>query len=143
MEQLFYEDVQVGAEIPPVERAATTEQLVRYHAAAGDWDRIHFDYPYARSVGFPDVILQGMLKAGWLAQMITDWAGPRIWVKKFGTQYRQIDVPLDSLICKGKVTNKYLEGSEHLVELEVWTQNGKGEITTRGAATVRFPARTY
>jgi acyl dehydratase len=143
MEQLFYEDVQVGAEIPPVERAATTEQLVRYHAAAGDWDRIHFDYPYARSVGFPDVILQGMLKAGWLAQMIIDWAGPKIWVKKFGTQYRQIDVPLDRLICKGKVTNKYLKGSEHLVELEVWTQNGKGEITTRGAATVRFPARTY
>ena len=141
MGQLYYEDVQVGAEIPPVKRAATTEQLVRYHAAAGDWDRIHFDYPYARSVGFPDVILQGMLKAGWLAQMIIDWGGPKIWVRKFGTQYRQIDVPLDTLICQGRVTNKYLEGSEHLVELEVWTQNGKGEITTRGAATVRFPAR--
>jgi acyl dehydratase len=93
MGQLYYEDVQVGAEIPSVERSATTEQLVRYHAAAGDWDRIHFDYPYARSVGFPDVILQGMLKAGWLAQMIIAWAGPKIWVKKYGTQYRQIDVP--------------------------------------------------
>ena len=141
MEQLYYEDVQVGAEIPSLERAATTEQLVRYHAAAGDWHPIHFDYLYARSVGFPNVILQGMLKAGWLAQMITDWGGPKVWVKKFGTQYRQIDVPLDPLICKGKVTNKYLKGGEHLVELEVWTQNGKGEITTRGAATVRFPAR--
>jgi len=141
MGQLYYEDIQVGAEIPSLERAATTEQLVRYHAAAGDWDRIHFDYPYAMSVGFPDVILQGMLKAGWLAQMIIDWAGPKIWVKKFGTQYRQIDVPLDTLICKGKVTNKYLKGSEHLVEVEVWTQNGKGEVTTRGAGTVRFPSR--
>jgi len=140
--QLYYEDVQVGAEIPSLERAATTEQLVRYHAAAGDWDRIHFDYPYARRVGFPDVILQGMLKAGWLAQMIIDWAGPKIWVKKFGTQYRQIDVPLDTLICKGKVTDKYVRDGEHMVELEVWTQNGKREVTTRGTATVRFPART-
>jgi len=142
MGQLYYEDVQVGAEIPSVERSATTEQLVRYHAAAGDWDRIHFDYPYARSVGFPDVILQGMLKAGWLAQMISDWAGPKIWVKKFGTQYRQIDLPLDPLTSRGRVTNKYVKGTEHLVVLEVWVQNGKGEVTTRGTATVRFPART-
>ena len=141
MGQLYYEDVQVGAEIPPVKRSATTEQLVRYHAAAGDWDRIHFDYPYARSVGFPDVILQGMLKAGWLAQMIIDWAGPKIWVKKCGTQYRQIDVPLDPLTCKGRVTNKYVKDTEHLVVLEVWVQNGNGEVTTRGTATVRFPAR--
>ena len=141
MGQLYYEDVQVGAEIPSVERSATTEQLVRYHAAAGDWDRIHFDYPYARSVGFPDVILQGMLKAGWLAQMIIDWAGPKIWVKKFGTQYRHIDVPLDTLTCKGRVTIKYVQDGEHLVVLEIWLQNGKGEVTTRGTATVRFPAR--
>lgn len=142
MGQLYYEDIQVGADIPSVERSATTEQLVRYHAAAGDWDRIHFDYPYARSVGFPDVILQGMLKAGWLAQMIIDWAGPKVWVKKFGTQYRQIDVPLDPLTCRGRVADKYVSDTEHLVVLEVWVQNGNGEITTRGTATVRFPART-
>jgi len=141
MGQLYYEDLEVGAEIPLVEKAATTEQLVRYHAAAGDWDRIHFDYLYARRVGFPDVILQGMLKAGWLAQIIIHWAGPKVWVKKYATQYRQIDVPLDTVTCRGKVTNKYLKDGEHLVELEIWTQNGKGEVTTRGAATVRFPSR--
>jgi hypothetical protein len=46
------------------------------------------------------------------------------------------------LICKGRVTNKYVEDTEHLVVPEVWVQNGKGEVTTRGIATVRFPART-
>jgi len=142
MGQLYFEDVRVGAEIPPVKRAATTEQLVRYHAAAGDWHPIHFDYLYARSVGFPSVILQGMLKAGWLAQIITDWAGPKIWVKKFATQFRQIDVPLDTLTCRGKVKDKQVQGGEHLVELEVWVENGKGEVTTLGTATVRFPARS-
>ena len=73
--------------------------------------------------------------------MITDWAGPNAWVKKFGTQYRQIDVPLDTLTCQGKMTKKYIQGDEHLVELEVWVQNGKGEVTVRGTATVRLPAR--
>ncbi len=142
MGQLYHEDVQVGAEIPSLKRAATTEQLVRYHGAAGDYHPIHFDYRYARSVGFPDVILQGMLKAGWLSQMITDWAGPKAWVKKFGTQFRQIDVPLDILTCQGKVTKKYIQDDEHLIDLEVWVQNGKGEVTVRGTATVRLPGRS-
>ena len=142
MDQLYHEDVQVGAGISPVKRTATTEQLGWYHAAADDWHPIHYDYRYARSVGFPDVILQGMLKAGWLAQMITDWAGPKAWVKKFGTQYRQIDVPLDTLTCQGKMTKKYIQCDEHLVELEVWVQNGKGDATVRGTATVRLPARS-
>jgi acyl dehydratase len=142
MDQRYYEDVRVGAELPAVQRTATTERLVRYHAAAGDWHPIHFDYQYARSVGFPTVILQGMLKAGWLAQMVTDWAGPKAWVKKFATQYRQIDVPLDTLTCRGRVTGKHVTGEEHLVELEVWVENGQGEVTTRGTATVRFPARS-
>ena len=83
-----------------------------------------------------------MLKAGCLAQMITDWAGPKVWVKKFGTQYRQIDGPVDTLTCQGKMTKKYIQGDEHLVELEVWVQNGKGEVTVRGTATVRLPARS-
>lgn len=142
MGELYYEDVRVGAELPAVQRTATTERLVRYHAAAGDWHPIHFDHQYARSVGFPTVILQGMLKAGWLAHMVTDWAGPKAWVKKFATQYRQIDVPLDTLTCRGRVTGKHAQGGEHLVDLEVWTENGKGEVTTRGTATVRFPARS-
>jgi len=40
------------------------------------------------------------------------------------------------------VTKKYIQDDEHLVELDVWVQNGKGEVTVRGTATVRLPARS-
>lgn len=139
--QLYYEDVQVGAEITPLVKAPTTQQLVRYAGASGDFHRIHYDDPYARSLGFPGVIVHGLLKSACLGQMLTDWAGPRSWVKKIGTEWRRIDVPGDTLTCKGRVTNKYVENGEHLVELEIWTENGTGQTTTLGKATVRLPSR--
>ena len=38
--------------------------------------------------GIPNVILHGMLNAGWRAQMFTVWSGRKRWVKRVGTQYR-------------------------------------------------------
>ena len=50
-----------------------------------------------------------------------------------------MDVPGDTLVCKGTVTRKYVQDGEHLVDCDVWLENGKGENTTRGTATVRLP----
>jgi hypothetical protein len=43
--------------------------------------------------------------------------------------------------AKGKVTRKYVENGEHLVDLEVWSENQRGQLHTQGAATVRLLAR--
>ena len=87
------------------------------------------------------VIVQGLFKAACLGQMLTDWAGPKGWVKKFATKYQRINTPNDPLTCRGKITRKYVDGESHLVEVEMWTENGKQEITTTGQATVLLPAR--
>jgi len=43
--------------------------------------------------------------------------------------------------CKGTVTNKYVDGDQRMVECEIWVENGKGEKTTPGTATVVLPSR--
>jgi hypothetical protein len=43
--------------------------------------------------------------------------------------------------CKGKVTKEYEEGGEHIVECEIWVENGKGDKTTPGSALAALPAR--
>jgi hypothetical protein len=53
-----------------------------------------------------------------------------------------MDVPGDTLTCKGKVVKKYVEGDEHCVECEVWVENSKGERTTPGTAVVVLPSRS-
>lgn len=139
--QRYYEDVEVGMALPDMVKHPTTTDLVRYCAAANDYSPIHFDEPYARRRGQKSVIVQGLFKAACLGQMLTDWAGPRGWVKKFATKYQRVNAPGEPLTCRGKVLWKYTEGAAHAVEVEMWTENGQGEVTTRGQATVLLPSR--
>ena len=140
--QLYWEDVKEGMEIPSQTKIATTLQLARYAGASGDYSRIHYDQDHARSRGFPTVILHGHLKWAFLGQLLSDWIGLDGRIKKMRCNYRRIDIPGDALAVKGKVTRKYVEDGAHCVDCEMWVENGKGETTTPGSATVILPSRT-
>ena len=138
---LYWEDVQEGMELPPLVKHPTTQQLVKYAGASGDFYQIHYDTAFAQSNGLPGVILHGALKNAFLGQLITDWIGEQGTLKKLSCQYRGMDFPGDTLTCKGIVTRKYQEDEQSLVDCEIWLENGKGEKTTPGSATVILPSR--
>jgi hypothetical protein len=84
---------------------------------------------------------------------MTDWAGEDGFLRKFSCQYRQIDFPrrMKSLMepqdgetwtCKGKVVKKYAEGGENLVDCDIWLENGQGQVTVPGKATVILPSKS-
>jgi acyl dehydratase len=139
--QPFWEDVQEGQELPPLAKVVTTQQLVQYAGASGDFYQIHYDKDFALAQSLPGVILHGALKNAFLGQLITDWIGEYGILKKLSCQYRAMDVPGDPLTCKGRVSRKYVQGSLHFVDCEVWIENSKGEQTTPGSATVILPSR--
>jgi acyl dehydratase len=139
---LYWEDVTEGQEIPPLVKHPTTQQLVKYAGASGDFYQIHYDKDFALSNGLPNVIIHGALKNAWLAQLITDWIGEYGTLKKLSCQYRAMDLPGDTLTAKGRVVRKYVQDGRHYVECEIWIENSKGERTTPGAATVILPSRT-
>jgi acyl dehydratase len=89
----------------------------------------------------PGIIVHGALKGAWLGQLLSDWVGDKGRVKKYSASYRSMDIPGDNLTLTGKVTKKYVDGKDHVVEAEIWVQNGKGEKTTPGTATVVFPSK--
>ena len=125
---------QVGEELPDLVKHPTTRQLVQYAGAQGDFYEIHYDQAYAKSVGLPGVILHGLLKAGFLAQLVSDWIGADGTLKKFDVSYRGIDQPGHPYRCRGRVTK--VDGNE--VDLEVWGEDEGGKRTTVGTATVRL-----
>jgi acyl dehydratase len=127
-------NVKVGDEIPELIKHPTTRQLVQYAGAQGDFYEIHYDQEYARGVGLPGVILHGLLKAGFLGQLVTDWLGDRGTLKAFEVSYRGIDQPGHAYRCRGRVTR--VDGRE--VELEVWGEDESGARTTVGTATVEL-----
>jgi len=123
-----------GQELPELVKHPTTRQLAQYAGASGDFYEIHYDQDFARSTGLPGVILHGLLKAGFLAQLVTSWAGSGARLKTFEVSYRGLDLPGQPCRCRGVV--KSVDGS--MAELEIWTEDPEGNRTTLGKATVEL-----
>ena len=140
-QQIYFEDVDEGMDVPTLRKDPTTQQLVKYAGASGDYYQIHYDKDFALGNGLPNVILHGALKGAWMAQIMTDWIGEEGTLKKFTTQYRGMDVPGTPMYGKGVVNKKYVEGDENLLECEIWLENSEGQKTTQGSAIVTLPSR--
>ena len=54
----------------------TTTQLVKYAGASGDFNRIHYDHPFAVRAGLGGVIAHGMLTMAFVASCVTEAFGP-------------------------------------------------------------------
>jgi acyl dehydratase len=139
--RLCFEDVAVGQQLPPVKKTVSTRQLVMYAGASGDFVPIHYDKDKAAAAGHPKVVVHGALKSAFLAQVITDWMGETGRLLELSIQYRGVDYPDDPLTCRGRVTAVRRQGAQGHVELEVWAENGQGQVTTPGKALVALPIR--
>ena len=87
-----------------------------------------------------DVFAHGMLSMGFVAQCVTDWAGPAA-VRKLGVRFAAIVRLKDTVTCRGRVLGKSSKDDVHLVELEIWAENQRGEKVVTGKATVALPSR--
>lgn len=150
--QPYYEDIKAGDEITPLAKIATTQMLVRWAGAVGDDNPLHYESDFARTQGVGEPIVHGSLKAAWLVQLMTDWAGEQGELKKLSCQYRGMDYPRkmktmfephdgETWWCKGTVIQKYVKDGERFAECEIWVENGKGEKTTQGKALVTLPPK--
>ena len=137
-DQLYFDDVQEGMELPTLRKDPTTQQLVMYAGASGDFYQIHYDQQFALGNGLPDVILHGALKNAFLGQLMTDWIGEHGRLARLKVQYRGMDVPGTSIFAKGVVTRK---GEDGQVECDIWLENAEGKKTTPGSAVVVLPSR--
>lgn len=52
----------------PGQRSASRATLIRYAAATGDWNPVHWDHDSAVAAGFPGVVVHGLLQAAWALQ---------------------------------------------------------------------------
>ncbi|GBD23449.1 hypothetical protein HRbin29_01115 [bacterium HR29] len=134
-----WSEVYEGMEIPPLKKNCSTQQLVMWAAASGDFYQIHYDKDFALATGLKNIIVHGALKHAFLGQLLHDWIGNEGRIKRFGCSYRGMDYPNQDIICRGVVTRKYEKDGEKLVDLEIWTENPEGQKTSPGSATVRLP----
>ena len=140
-EQVYYEDIEVGAELPALVKYPTTMQLVKYAGASGDFYQIHYDKDFALANGLPGIIIHGWLALSFLGQMLTDWLGDGGTLVKMSGSYRGMNKIHEDIICGGKIVKKYEEDGKNLARLEIWAENPQGGKTVTGSAVVALPSR--
>jgi len=138
---LFYEDVQLGYQLPELTKKPTYLQLFRYSAVTWNTHRIHYDQSYAREEGYPDVLVQSHLHGAFLTQLCTDWMGLQGKLKMLTVSVKRFAVPGDTLICKGTVSAKKVEDGEGIVIVMLEEVNQKGEVCAPGEAIIQLPMK--
>ena len=143
-EQVYFEDVKVGDELPPVTKKYNLMKMALFASVHGDWCPGHYDYGCAGRTGFGEgaPIAYGMQITAYCSQVLTDWISPKGALKKYRSRTTAPTYPHDTLTIKGKVTKKYVEGGKNYVECDVWAVKQDG-VTVAGQAsgTVTLPSR--
>jgi acyl dehydratase len=102
-----YDDVEVGQEIPERTYPVRRVDLVKYAGASGDFNPIHWDEKFAKSVGLPDVIAHGMFTMAEGGRFVTDWAGDPGAVVEYGVRFtKPVVVPNDDQGATIEVSGK-------------------------------------
>ncbi len=101
----------------------------------------HMRDSVAEAVGVPGAYDYGPQRVSWMGSLMTNWMGDDAFLKRLRVECRRFNVYGDTQWCKGRVARKYLHHGFPLVDVEIWAENQRGEVTAPGLATVLLPSR--
>ena len=106
----------------------------RYAGASGDFNPIHIDLDFAKSVGLPQNILHGLYSMAQVARACTDAAGgdPRS-LRRLSVQFRGMGFPEQEIVVSGEVT----EEAEGRVVIAAEAVQGDNRIIRKGQAVLK------
>jgi acyl dehydratase len=110
----------------------------RYAGASGDFNPIHLDDEFARSVGLPGRILHGLWTMSQVARAQTEAAGGPESLRRLAVQFRGMGVPEQEITITSTVREE--RDGETVVSCDA-EQIGK-RIIRNGEAVLRPPPRS-
>jgi acyl dehydratase len=97
------DELQAGQAIPELRITPDRFLTVRYAGASGDFNPIHIDEEFAKSVGLPGRILHGLWTMAQVARAQTEAAGGAATLKRLSVQFRGMGVPEQEVVVTGTV----------------------------------------
>lgn len=92
-----------GDQIPELRVTPDRFLTVRYAGASGDYNPIHIDEEFAKSVGLPGRILHGLYSMAQVARAATEAAGGPEKLKRLSVQFRGMGFPEQEIVVTGTV----------------------------------------
>ncbi len=126
--------MQAGEQLPELKVTPDRYLTVRYAGASGDFNPIHIDEEFARSVGLPGRILHGLWTMAQVARAQTEAAGGPDRLKRLSVQFRGMGLPEQEVVVSSTV--REVSGGVAVIDAEA--RQGDTRIVRRGEAEIRL-----
>lgn len=122
-----------GALLGSLEKTVT---LAMCEAFSGPTKNYHNDRDEARKLGFPDVVVQGMMSICFISELMTREYGAA-WFSGGRLAVNLVNVLWggESVLVRGRVREKVPEGERTRIHLDVWCEKPDGTRTLVGTAS--------
>ncbi|MCE7005677.1 MaoC family dehydratase [Kibdelosporangium philippinense] len=132
----------VGDELPQLTVHVTRKDLVRYAGASLDFNPIHWNEPFAKEVGLPDVIAHGMLTMALAGRVVTQWVGDPGKVLEYGVRFtRPVVVPNDDKGATVELSGKVRELNEDgTARVDIVAKFEGKSVLGKAQALLRLPS---
>ncbi|HJP40660.1 MAG TPA: hypothetical protein QGF35_03020 [Dehalococcoidia bacterium] len=139
---IYFEDVNIGDDIPEWSRTTGFMEWNRYAAVNDEFVPFHMEDESGRAAkNEAGAFGMGNLRFAYLNNALRDWIGDEAEIREVGCQYRSINQQGDTLTVRGAVTEKKVEDGENRVKLELNVFNQDGSPTCPAHAIVVLPNR--
>jgi acyl dehydratase len=106
---------------------------VRYAGASGDFNPIHIDAEFARSVGLPDRILHGLWTMAQVARAASEAGGGPESLQALSVQFRGMGLIGEEIVVSGTAG----EPSDGVVSVKLDAVQGEAKLIKGAVAEVR------
>jgi acyl dehydratase len=138
----YYEDLNVGDEIPEVTQKITIPVMQRWVAVTETLRRDHYDAKYAIDHdNIPNAVMSGSFSQAYIWQLLWNWVGPDGWVLKAFQKNAMMVHPGNTMTFFGTITEKHEENGLGYVKLDLGLRREDGVVSVPGHATVVLQLR--
>ena len=122
----------MGHEIPAKNIGPFNQNdLLEYAKASGDFNPIHLDKEFAKTIGLDNVIVHGMLIMAHLGKSIAN-SNSVSFLKHFSVRFCSITRLEEKLICRGEVSKIEKNNQKKIITLKLKVLNLSGEVKNLG-----------
>ena len=140
-EDIYYDDVDLGDELPSMEREVSDEQVVEFlgitRLEAGRPSRFTSS-EVAKSEGLPEAIVPGAMNIAIMSTLITSWSST-VTLRKLDVVFRGMVLHNRPIKLTGLITDKDIVNGTPQLECDVVMENEEGTPLVIGKATVELP----
>jgi len=140
---IYFQDIELGDEIGPIERTVTDEEVLQFVAVGGrDPEPSRFtSKEIAQSEGLSEAIIPGAMNIALMSRLVTGWADT-VCLKKIDVVFRQTVPHNKPLIFTGIVTNKDESGETTDLGCDITMENIDGVKMVIGNAEFALPNKS-